>query len=286
MSGAVERAFPAIGRGIGQGLGPDVAPLPFVLSGDDGLRLTILNRSGPLRVGASARYWVAELQQYKLVTESIFAPDGTTTRDLRLPRGALMNVRMFPITAPILSGGLFVRAQLIQGVSTAATVIATLLQGYITAQNERAWPGTPLQSPLEGPGRILDGGWVLGFAPLRAFIQVPFETRWRVDYGTVVLTTSAVAGARELITRVFEDGTLLAYVGSVGIPQNPGASIRYNVGAGHDPTQVVGVAASFLPLPVGLELRGTDIMDVAVNNAQAGDFISPEGIRVREWIDA
>ncbi|HKV99895.1 MAG TPA: hypothetical protein VJN96_08725, partial [Vicinamibacterales bacterium] len=208
-----------------------------------------------------------------------------TTTDLVLPIGFLTNIDVFALSGAPPFGTVFMTVQLIRGAGAAATVISTLLQAYVAANVSKAWPGSLLENPLDGPGVLLS---ITGGAPAAgAEISetMPAGTRRQLYSFRTQLTTSAAAGNRNPSLRI-DDGaneyvcapdqsnTALStivildwFAGSVG--QNNGANNMHDMGL-----------PGLLLLGAGHRIRTNTV------GILAGDQYTAPQYLVREWLTA
>jgi hypothetical protein len=127
-----------------------VSPYPFGLSDDDNMRVTAVNSVANVVVNIHTRRVTKEM------TVTADAPTLTppsnrtpTSIDVPLAGGFVTNLSVFASGASPLKGQCFVIVQMIRGTGVAATVLGTLVAGYITANQPIGWPGSPIESSTD-----------------------------------------------------------------------------------------------------------------------------------------
>src|SRR4051812_37666922 len=128
-------------------------PFQFVFSGEDNLRVAIVNVVPDLTVVVESRFLPKEKAIIQANQQRIQArSDGIeSTTVITMPAGVLLNLVVRAAGALTSRGQCYVRVDIVRGTTT-AVVLGTLLAGYIGSYGGRAWPGSPLESPVEGPG--------------------------------------------------------------------------------------------------------------------------------------
>lgn len=211
--------------------------------------------------------------------------NGNLSAEITLDAGALLNLRVSTDDMARKLGTCFVRVQLQRGSGTAATVLGTLLQGYISPGNDLGWPGSALTTMHAGRGVVLSEIWSFQPGPLRATATVPAGIRWLPIAGAVQFTCSGVAGDRQVIAYALDDAGTIVWEG-VGAPKMiAGVTANYGFGAGQPPSTVDVTGIRELPWPDELELAAGWSLRIQVSGADAGDIVTPFGLLVREWLD-
>lgn len=258
---------------------------PFLTDGSESLRVSFRGRGLGIVGLVTGRVWHRDSGRIE-----VFSQRPTTVQsailvqdDYPLPAGALLNLRL--TTDPgVKYGAVFGSAQLVRGSNpSASTVIATIAQGYTNTTNERAFPGSPIQSFGDGPGLIIDPAWGAFAAPLRLEVQSGNFERWRALSGLGQLITSGVAGVRTVYTRATNGFGQLIWQGTGGVAHGPGATVGYSFGAGVAPSGITGGGVAMLPWPADLDLDPGSVITMGVDNAQLGDIVVPFGLNVRFW---
>lgn len=263
-----------------------VGPGAFFMTGEDQLALATYNSLAGVVVTFVGRFLTLDGAIVPFMSTQ--APNvDRTVKTIKLPLGEgwLLNVGAFVSTGAPLIGQTFARVTVERGATGASVELATLLAGYISAANRVAWPGSPLQASVDGPGvnRV-----VTVAAPAVAtdiVTTVPAGARWRVLSIGAQLTTDANAGNR-FFRIVIDEGSGVPFI----ITWNDTAVTASKLGelcAGQH-ASVYAFAGPFyrhLPLPETVLPAGSRIQILA-DNKQAGDQFSDAKILIQEWIDA
>jgi hypothetical protein len=283
---ANESVFPAaapvtIGRGL------VASSFQFYLSGTESLRVTTITRFFAVDVDVAWRFWREDTRAIQINRQAIRVSGlvATDTTDIPLDAGAIVNLRVGTATTLPKYGQVFVRVEIVQGSGPAATVLGTLLQGYISASNDLAWPGSPLQSMHDSRGTVVDAGWDLFQGPLRGEKTVPTGARWVLMAGSLLLTTGAAAGTRGAIFELFTHAGSYIYRCASDATVGPGSSMQYSIGSGLGLASAPANGIGTMACPGQLELFAGDIVRMLILNGQVGDVLSGYALQVREWLD-
>lgn len=263
-----------------------LAPSNFIFTGEDALRLTVHNSQTGVVVATHYRQHTPEGDIH--ASRDQFTPSSdrlASTSEFPIGRGALLNVTVFAASGAPRRGQTFVRLQVIRGRGGAAVVLGTIVQGYVTGNQDRAWPGSPLEGSLEGDGytRAIAGTDPAVGANIAE--TVPTGARWRLNSLGSDLTTNAT-----VVTR--QPYLYFTYAG-VGIglyavnPGSVGASAVANFAwaLGMPLDTPMGVLNKTGGLPNALLLAGSTIQGNA-SGFQAGDDWAAPILNVTEWLEA
>lgn len=283
---AAERVYPGAAP-VASGRGLVASSFQYYLTGDESLRVETISNNAPFAiVDVGVRLWREDDRAIIIERERhVCSPPALSQKDYALPAGALLNLRLATSTAAAIYGRLFVRAQLIRGTGAAADVIGTLVQGYLSPQNDIAWPGSPIQTMHDGRGVIFDVGWSLVAGPALV-MTVPAGVRYRVIAGAFYYTTSAAPGNRIVIPKAQSALGKDIWLGPPAAQQAPGTTSFYSIGSGMSPNNRVELGVIALPWPADLELAVGQSVTVSVISADAADAFSIQSLVVREWMDA
>jgi hypothetical protein len=283
---ATERITPgaapvAIGRGL------VASSFQFYLSGRESLRVTTINRSVDVTVNLVWRTWSEADRSIQINRDSMTAlgSGASSVAEFGLAEGALINLRISTPTTPPRYGHMFVRVQLIQGSGAAAEIVGTILQGYLSSQNDLAWPGSPIQSMHDSKGIILDASWSQLAGPLRLEQTVPSGVRWRIISALFGYTCGGVAGPRTCFLRIITSLGVQQFLAFNIFSIDAGNTIFYSVGATVNQGDITNSGCVYMPLPADLELGAGSIIQVTVITDHPGDFFQIHGLFVREWLD-
>lgn len=283
MAGATERLFPAGADSRTQ------SRQQFYMGGEDALRIRVFNSFVAGDVVITGRHWdeAAGIVQVFEYTRSLGIPADVKVIEIPLPRGVLLNLRVAtPDTSAFVLGDVFVRAQVIRGAGTAAKVLATILQGYFSRDNDLGWPGSPIQSEQEGRGRIHDVGWLTaGGVSLARSVNA--AERWRLVSGNAIAVMSAVVATRQMFLQILTPSSVRIYESGFPVTLTAGQGAGFSFAGGVDTSPAGVLSPQTIPIPTDLELEPGSIIAMIVANAQAGDAFTTLGaLYVRSFFDS
>lgn len=263
------------------------APLP--LTGEDALRLNVINGGVTTDVVTSGRYIIPGDPTIHAFENRVTVPATRleVTQTTQVGAVSLLNVHIRTSKAAVAPGQLFVRLEIVRGQGT-EMVLAILAAGYIGSWGGASWPGTPLRGPYDGAGNIRavpDNSFTAG---TERSVFLPVRTRWRVIAVAGVLSTSGVAGTRRPSLRFRDNGTV-AWIGPSSLGLGPATATVFSWGGGMnwmaDPGGGLGLGA----FPTDMVLTTGDAQDSAIDTLtggmDAGDLWSPFTVLVEEWLN-
>jgi hypothetical protein len=197
--------------------------------------------------------------------------------------GVLLCVEVFASAGTPIRGQTFARLELLQGREASAISLGTILQGYVTANNAQGYPGSPIESPVDGPGALRSITNAAPGAGADFTVTVPANVRWRPIALFASLVTGVAVAARAVRT-VYDDGaTIYAQMGS---NQTQAASLTFayttapSNGLGlMSATDVLIPAPDWIVAPAGHRIRSSTLL------IQAADQWSAQQLLVEEWYD-
>lgn len=261
------------------------SPFQFTLDGNDNLQVVASNTLVGARIAIQGRRITEEgtIEPFTFV----HVPNSNrtvTTQVFKLGRGALLNLAVFVDVGTPLIGQTFVMLQIVRGFGGPLVLLGTLLQGYVTSSQGLGWPGSPIQSSIEGGGyyRVMVGTKPAAGAVITE--TVPTGARWVLTSIQVILTTSATAGNRRPFVQVSANGSAQAVcVSFTTVPASDAGAFYFTQGLPHE-TGLAGAAQVF-GLPSGLTLlAGSQVIANAVG-LQAGDQFEGPTLSIREWLE-
>lgn len=245
-------------------------PAPFLVTGEDRLRVTGRNGATGVTIAISGRFLTidGELQplSYDLVPPTDFSAG---TVEFALGDGWILNLVARVTAGTPQDGETYALVEVIRGSGAAGIVLGTLLGGFVTDACDLAWPGSLIGSSAAGPGALRPIAGADPAAGAEWTITIPTGTRYRLRSVSAVLVTDATAANREVSIVVTAGAVVVASVAS-GVNHVASQTRRYNA----FPAAVRGAAAQVLDLLVPLpyvELRGGDTITSVTTNLQAGD---------------
>lgn len=282
---ALEQLYPAaappiIGRGL------IASSFQYYLTGTETLRVAVTPIYGVGTVELATRLWresdrVVVLQRETISLGGIFPV--AATKEYALDAGALLNVRIGVGDLVVPYALVWVRVQLIQGAGAGAPVIGTLAQGYVSTQNDLAWPGSPIEKQDQAAGFVLSIPGVLGGTA--STWTVPAGERWRVISGRFIYLCGGVAGNRNPFVGVLDASTNYVYVGMSANAAGAGGTLIAAFAAGHSPAPDIGASQMHLSFPSDLELSAGWQVQVSAAGAQVGDGITQAILAIRKRVD-
>jgi hypothetical protein len=261
-------------------------PYNFRFSAADALRLTIHNSQSGVVVAVHYRVLTDDHGIVSTVYQAAPVSDRTAdAREFVIGEGFLLNTTVFASSGSPRRGQTFVRLQVIHGRGASATVLGTIVQGYITGNQDRAWPGSPLEGSLEGDGYVRT---IVGTTPpvgAEFTESVPTGARWQLLSFFVTFITSATVATRR--------PRLLMGNGASGAVRISNASTwvasESKLAMWSIQTFVDNTMAQLdngAPLPADFPQVAGDRIQGDTVNRQAGDQYASPLYVVREWLEA
>lgn len=254
-------------------------------TGEDFLRVTSFSADADTVVNLGIRFQNHDRQTPQVYGERHVPNTDRTaaTSDFPLATGWLQGLTVTAGTGAPLRGQTFVRVDLMRGRGASATILQTLVQGYVSAQNRRAWPPAQLESALEGPGALRSIAGTNPAANTEISETVPTAARWRPLALSFELVTDATAANRE-VAIVIDDGTTTLFTSPSGFTQTASFTRRYSAaaaGAQTAPAQGTDrqILLPALVLPAGSRIR------TVTTNLQAGDDYSAPQLLIEEHLE-
>lgn len=280
----IETVHPALAAPIQGAFAP--TPYSFEFTGEDRLRLTVFNSVSGVRVAVHVRMHRRTAPTH--ATRYEFAPTSdrlASSQELEIGEGYLLNVSCFASSGTPQSGQTFVKLQVIRGSAAAAVVLGTIVQGYVTANQDLAWPGSPLRSSIDGDGVLR---YIVGTdqaAGVEVSETVPPGARWQLLTFQVDVTFSVVPGNRIPCLRL--DALGVQYV---RIPPaaagGPGDSDNFYWLTGLGQVGVIAPGQVVTGLPTRYMLPSGHHIQTETVGLNAGDNFQAPRFTVLEWLEA
>lgn len=269
---------------VGDSLSP--APWHFRFTGEDAIEIASYNAVSSARIAVHGRTWHPETGIHPFAFQHIPTADRARTLEVfGLPFGYLLNLVVFAPSGSPKIGQTFVSVHVIRGRGQARILLATLLQGYVTAEQELAFPGSPIQNSIEAGGHYR---LVVGTDPAAGaeiVETVPTGARWElVTFQGILQVNATVTPRRPLL--VFDDGTT-AYASlwaNGSVTTSEVGAFLWGQGLTRGEPSDTGRKIGSLPTNVGL-LAGSRIRTIT-ENLQAADNWQAPHMFVREWLEA
>lgn len=283
MATPFERVLPAAVPGAG---GRIIAtPFQFLSTGEDDLLIEAWNSASGVTVGVDGR-WIQQGRNIDAFAHRLIcASDRTRTAiAVKLGVGYVLNLTVYAASGAPRVGQTFVRVSLIRGLGAAAIVLGTLLQGYVTARQGLGWPGSPIESSIEGGGYVRTISGTQPGAGADFSETVPTGARWELlrVYNFLV---AAVGGVNRA---VYLEPIGNANLTAATMPAaTQAAATTGNYTWGQNLPTLADAANAFYQssVPAVCILNAADSFRAATFNLAAGDQWNIPRYVVREWLE-
>jgi len=263
------------------------SPFQFYVTGEDRLRIITANSQVGCEVTLQWRFLTSDAKP--VANRERLTPNSdrsVKTNDFELGVGFLLNLTAFASAGNPKMGQTFVIVQLIRGFGSAALVLGTLLQGYVSGVQHLAWPGSPIVSSTDGEPFLRI---ITGTAPgvgNDIFEAVPPGARWEVLSIRTNLTIGAAGTALPTRCRMGNAGldifaeSMSGVVGGATTVNN----VCYAQGLQQQTVNITGGVFVAAPIPPNrIPAGGGFLIHTDVAAAQV-TWNFPE-YNVREWLD-
>lgn len=280
----VETFRPGSARAL-TGADPLLLPTATLFDGTENLRILSANSKAGVILTIGARIRRPDGSILPLVFSHTPNTDRSVkTENYPIGAGALLNLVIAASSGTPSRGETFVQASIIRGLTGATAKMGTLAQAYVTANQPVAWPGTPLESSLSGPGVVRALSVAGGVALATQVFTVPTGARWRPVTVQGSTVTDATVANRSIILQISTGGAVaVARVETtVAIPASTGAKYTWGMGLPNG----IGATAAFntAGLPAGLLLSAGYTITLLFNNVKVGDQIGQADLIVDEYL--
>lgn len=261
------------------------APHALYVTGEDQLRLTVLNALAGVTVTIRGRF--EDLTGRVVPFGSALTPATDRTQSqvtVRLGDGWLLNAHVQVSAGAPLTGQTFAILSVVRGEGTAAIELATLAAGPITAIQRVSFPGSSVANSLEGAGaiRVITGATPAVGADISE--TVPTGARWELIALTAQLTASAAA-ANRIPVFLFDDGATVFFRFGALVAQTANQVFRRHFIQGGLSIANDAANNAQLALPIGVRLLSGYRMRTTTTAIDAGDQWTAPIFMVREWIE-
>lgn len=260
------------------------APAPFYCTGEESLRVTSFGSLAGVVLAVRNRF---------LRVDGVPVPSGDrhvpnsdrsiATTEHPLAEGWLLGCELHASTGSPRRGQVFVVVDVIRGGGTAATVLQTLVQGYVTDTSRLTWPGSPIQSSIDGPGVLRSITGTDPAAGAEISETVPTNARWQIHAIRFSLVASAAVANRE-VALVYDDGAnVFARIPS-RVTQTAAQTIAYSSFRDAALEAVAQDTERWIRLP-WLSLQGGHRFRTITTALDVGDNYGAPQYLVEEWIE-
>jgi len=205
-----------------QTLAPFLTPSAWYFNNDDALRITSFNAAASVTLVLEGRYLTLEGSIQPFRFSHTPNTDRTTKSDTFLMGASwLLNLQVRASAGTPRRGQCLAIVEVVRGGGASAESLGTLLEGYVTDTQRRAWPGSPLEVSSIPPGVLRSITGTDPAANVEISESVPTNARWRLLALLATLVTDANAANRDVALTI-DDGTTV--VGRFPAAQNDVAS--------------------------------------------------------------
>jgi hypothetical protein len=260
------------------------APSAFYCTGEEFLRVTSFGSVTSAVLSVRSRMLDLENKIHPSADRHVPNTDRTSaSSDHPLGAGWLLGCEVFASTSSPRVGQVFVLVEVMRGSGAGATVLQTLVQGYVSDTSRLSWPGSLNRWSTEGAGVLRSVTGTDPAAGVEISETVPTNARWRVHGFTAQLVTSAVVASRETAL-VFDDGANVFVRVPAGAGQTASLTRLYSsFYAAQRNTLLIDTTINF-PLP-RLDLQGGHRLRTITTAIDGGDNWGAPQMLVEEWIE-
>jgi len=245
-------------------------PAPWLVTGEDRLRLTVRNGATGVTVRVSGRFLTADAVIIPIAFNLTPATDfSASANDFALGDGWILNLTARITAGTPQTGQTWLVVDVVRGAGAVAVTLGTLLAQYLSASDAPAWPGSALLSSKDGAGAVSQIAGANPAAGAEWTITVPAGVRFVVQAITAVLVADATAANRE-VAIVFTSGGAIVSQPASGFAHTAGLTKRYSVFPGNVRGAGPAGQEGLIPMPA-ITLRAGDTMTSQTTNLQAGD---------------
>ena len=254
------------------------------LTGEDNFRLRTFGSVAGLVLALEGRRVQDDGQVVPFAERHVPSSNYLVKEDIfPIGAGLVTNVQLRATTGTPLRGAVYALLEIIRGRDGAVQPLATLLQGYVTANARLAWPGAPIDSSINGAGRVR---LITGTNPapgVEIVETVPAGARWKLRSFRFVLVASAAAANRRPVLTI-DDGAAILWETSSAVDQVASQTATYAAGVGV-PFFTYGTRAYHLPLPGEFWLPAGARIRTVTALLDAGDDYAAPIYEVEEFIE-
>lgn len=254
------------------------------LTGEDHLRVTSIGAFVGARLALEGR--LVNLDGRITAFAEAHVPSGVyaTVSTLHgLGEGFLTNAHLRVTAGAVLRGHVYATVEIVRGLTGAVQPLATLMQGYVSANARLAWPGSPLENTVAGVGRIRSITGTDPAAGVEVSETVPAGVRWRLLTFRGSLVTDGTVATRD-VRLTIDDGALVVAQLPADQTQAASLTVSYSALAG-GPLATPRNTGAVIPFPVGITLAAASRIRTVTANLQAGDNWGAPQYTVEEFLE-
>lgn len=285
MVGAIERTI--VGQPIPTAGGRViVSPFQFQTTGEDNLRVDGWSSvAGAVLVVQGRRFDEAGVQQPYSFKVALTSDRVVNTALFPLGKGYLVNMVAFIESAGPLVGQVFCSIKLVRGLTGATIVLGTLIQGYVTAQQSQAWPGSVIADSISGGGVLRHITGTDPAAGSEISETVPTGARWELLSMAAIFVTAGGGINRWPRFIASSAGKRLAFT-PVPSSQPPATTENWFWGANFPSLPDDGFSSTGGPFPQPLILLAGATFGTSTGLIAGGDNWTAPDYTVREFLEA
>jgi hypothetical protein len=261
-------------------------PATGYLGPSDQLSVSVLSPNATARFSLSLRYLDLQGNVQPLLVEIATPATGVTpaVTAIQLAEGFLLSAVAY--NGNLQRGQCWVQFVVLRQKADATIVVAdVLLQGYVSATDYVAWPGTPQLSSLDGRGALLTYPGAGGGVDTAVTITVPPGVRWHVRGCSCDIAGLAAAAQTEALLLAMDaaGNVISGSTGLMGIILPALAATAIVFGRGATPFFSAGATvAGSLP---ELLLRAGDVLSLILDVSPGGVTYSNFQVNVEEYVE-
>jgi hypothetical protein len=261
-------------------------PYNFQFTGEDHLRLTVANSLAGVRV--AVHYRTAPTPTTTQANRQELTPTAdraVNTMEFDVVSGYLLNVVCFASSGAPQRGQTYVKLEVIRGFGASGIVLGCVCAGYVTATQPIAWPGSPMESSLEGTGYVRSIQGTNPAAGAEIAEVLPVGARWDLLAVVAALTTDATVINRypQVLVELVSPTPPLSFSANDAVQAS--STKPYTWAQGLPFTPLVPWSRLQAPLATPLLLVGGGVFLTLTINMQPGDNWGAPVYLVREWLD-
>lgn len=259
-------------------------PAALYLAPEDNIEITSRNSLAGVTLAAQGRFLGTDgrLQPFRF--------DHTPTSNRaqvvtahRLGEGFLLNLFMIITAGTPRRGQTFGRVLTMQGLETVRYETGVLLQGYIATDNHLAYPLSPQEHSLSGPGMLRSITGTNPAAGVEISETVPTAARWRLASMRAQLVTDATVASRRP-QLIVDDGTTELFRVIPNVTQAASTTKNWQF-LDSFPSTGFDLNDAFSNLPPGLFVFAGWRIRTSTIDLAAGDNWGAPQLLVEEWIE-
>lgn len=260
-------------------------PWIFTFFGEDVLEVTSWNSAAGVRLRISGRVHTAPGVVVPFSATHTPNTDRTAaTTIVTMPVGELLNAIIWAEAGAPQAGQTFVRVAVRRGAGNAFERLGVIIQGAVTANSARAFPGSAVQAALEVEPYLRTIAGTTPAAGAAISETVPTGVRWELLTFNYQHATGALAANRTPFMQATSGGqTVFVSAHPNTIPAFAIYSFTWapNLPSQHDTNE--GISRS--PIPARVVLPAAATIFASARGILSSDQLSAVAYTVREWLD-